>query len=423
MKLFHVVMWRMSATLVLVLTCWAVMFYWAVTKEVNDELDHLLGTYAESLMRRLLSGEEIPASGSWSNNQYYLYEVSGVYAHAYPHISYRDETVYVAEKAEKEPARVLMTIFRRDDGSYMELVVYTTTIEKNDLQRAVLGWIVFLYVLLFLMILAVNAWVFHHNMKPLYHLLKWLENYHFGDTGVTLDENIPVVEFRKLNQAINSASARSAGLFEQQKLFIGNASHEMQTPLAACLNRLEMMMEDESLNEKQLSEVLKTHRTLENLTRLNKSLLLLCKIDNHQFDDIKPVCLNELLASYIDDYKEAYSYRGIRVNVETDGCFRVEMSESLASVLVTNLLKNSFVHGAGHGEIDIRFTSRSFSVANTGDVPLDGDKVFGRFYKGNAPKEGSTGLGLALVDSICKAYGLKVSYAFRDGKHVFSVFV
>lgn len=73
-----------------------------------------------------------------------------------------------------------MTIFQKEDGGYMELVVYTPTIEKFDLQRAVLGWIVFLYVLLFLMILAVNAWVFHRNMRPLYTLLKWLEDYRLG---------------------------------------------------------------------------------------------------------------------------------------------------------------------------------------------------------------------------------------------------
>lgn len=51
----------------------------------------------------------------------------------------------------------------------------------------------------------------------------------------------------------------------------------MQTPLAICRNRLEMLMEDETLTEHQLNELIKTHQTLENLTRMNRSLLLLCK--------------------------------------------------------------------------------------------------------------------------------------------------
>lgn len=420
MKLFHLVMWRMSAILIVILTCWAVLFYLAVMEEVNDEVDDSLSDYAESLIIRSLSGEEMPATNNGSNNQYFLYDVSAEYAASYPKISYRDEMVYITAKGETEPARILMTIFQKDDGGYMELVVYTPTIEKYDLQRAILGWIVFLYVLLLLMILAVNAWVFYRNMRPLYTLLKWLENYRLGSKREPLDESLRIVEFRKLNEAANLFSERSEQLYEQQKLFIGNASHEMQTPLAICRNRLEMLMEDDTLTEKQLSELMKTHRTLENLTRLNKSLLLLCKIENRQFTDVKPICLNELLLYYLDDYKEVYAYRRVQVNVRVEDCFRLEMSESLATVLLTNLLKNAFVHTSEGGIIELTFTASSFEICNTGEAPLDKDRIFERFYK-EGKKEGSTGLGLALVDSICKAYRLHLSYRFEDGMHIFTI--
>lgn len=420
MKLFHLVMWRMSAMLVVILTCWAVLFYLAVMEEVNDEVDDSLSDYAESLIIRSLSGEKMPDTSNGSNNQYFLYGVSAEYAASYPKISYRDEMVYITAKGETEPARILMTIFQKDDGGYMELVVYTPTIEKYDLQRAILGWIVFLYVLLLLMILAVNAWVFYRNMRPLYTLLKWLENYRLGSKREPLDESLRIVEFRKLNEAANLFSERSEQLYEQQKLFIGNASHEMQTPLAICRNRLEMLMEDDTLTEKQLSELMKTHRTLENLTRLNKSLLLLCKIENRQFTDVKPICLNELLMHYLDDYKEVYAYRRVQVNVHVEDCFQLEMSESLATVLLTNLLKNAFVHTSEGGTIELTFTASSFEIRNTGEASLDKNRIFERFYK-EGKKEGSTGLGLALVDSICKAYRLNLSYRFENGMHIFTI--
>ena len=420
MKLFYLVMWRMSAMLVVILTCWAVLFYLAVMEEVNDEVDDSLSDYAESLIIRSLSGEKMPDTSNGSNNQYFLYDVSAEYAASYPKISYRDEMVYITAKGETEPARILMTIFQKDDGGYMELVVYTPTIEKYDLQRAILGWIVFLYVLLLLMILAVNAWVFYRNMRPLYTLLKWLENYRLGSKREPLDESLRIVEFRKLNEAANLFSERSEQLYEQQKLFIGNASHEMQTPLAICRNRLEMLMEDDTLTEKQLSELMKTHRTLENLTRLNKSLLLLCKIDNRQFTDVKPICLNELLMHYLDDYKEVYAYRRVQVNVHVEDCFQLEMSEALATVLLTNLLKNAFVHTSEGGTIELTFTASSFEIRNTGEASLDKNRIFERFYK-EGKKEGSTGLGLALVDSICKAYRLNLSYRFENGMHIFTV--
>ena len=387
MKLFHLVLWRISLALIVVLTVWAGFFYMAVVEEVNDEVDDTLEDYSEGLIIRALSGEDMPTASNGSNNQYYLYEVSESYAASHPQITYRDEMVFITEKSETEPARVLITIFRTEDERYMELVVYTPTIEKLDLLRAILGWIIFLYVLLLLIILSINIWVFRKNMKPLYVLLKWLDSSQLGKKNEPLENTTKITEFRKLNAATMAFAERGEKLFEQQKTFIGNASHEMQTPLAICRNRLEMLMEDETLTEHQLNELIKTHQTLENLTRMNRSLLLLCKIENGQFADTRSVCLNDILAHYLDDYKEVYAYRNITVTVTTDSLFCVEMNDSLVSVLVTNLLKNSFVHNIDGGFIYIKITADTFEISNTGEKPLDRERIFERFYQGQK-KEG-----------------------------------
>lgn len=392
----------------------------AVVEEVNDEVDDTLEDYSEGLIIRALSGEDMPTASNGSNNQYYLYEVSESYAASHPQITYRDEMVFITEKSETEPARVLITIFRTEDERYMELVVYTPTIEKLDLLRAILGWIIFLYVLLLLIILSINIWVFRKNMKPLYVLLKWLDTSQLGKKNEPLENTTKITEFRKLNAATMAFAERGEKLFEQQKTFIGNASHEMQTPLAICRNRLEMLMEDETLTEHQLNELIKTHQTLENLTRMNRSLLLLCKIENGQFVDTRSVCLNDILAHYLDDYKEVYAYRNITVTVTTDSSFCVEMNDSLVSVLVTNLLKNSFVHNIDGGFIYIKITANTFEISNTGEKPLDRERIFERFYQGQK-KEGSTGLGLALVDSICKANHLTIDYTYVENRHIFTI--
>lgn len=420
MKLFHLVLWRISLALIVVLTVWAGFFYMAVVEEVNDEVDDTLEDYSEGLIIRALSGEDMPTASNGSNNQYYLYEVSESYAASHPQITYRDEMVFITEKSETEPARVLITIFRTEDERYMELVVYTPTIEKLDLLRAILGWIIFLYVLLLLIILSINIWVFRKNMKPLYVLLKWLDTSQLGKKNEPLENTTKITEFRKLNAATMAFAERGEKLFEQQKTFIGNASHEMQTPLAICRNRLEMLMEDETLTEHQLNELIKTHQTLENLTRMNRSLLLLCKIENGQFVDTRSVCLNDILAHYLDDYKEVYAYRNITVTVTTDSSFCVEMNDSLVSVLVTNLLKNSFVHNIDGGFIYIKITANTFEISNTGEKPLDRERIFERFYQGQK-KEGSTGLGLALVDFICKANHLKIDYTYVENRHIFTI--
>ncbi len=422
MKLLYRILSRISLALTIILTFWAVFFYVAMINEVNDEVDDSLEDYSEVIIIRQLAGEELPSENSGSNNQYFLRQVSREYALERPKIAYTDSMVYIREKGETEPARILTTIFEDNSGSYHELTVSTPTIEKKDLKEAILVWIIFLYIILLFAIIAISAWVFYRNMKPLYTLLRWLDDYRTGGANRPLLNETRVTEFRKLNEAALRNAERNEQLFEQQKQFIGNASHEMQTPLAICRNRLEMLMEDELLTEGQLEELAKTHQTLEHLTRLNKSLLLLSKIDNGQFPDVHTVDINKIVKQQLEDFKEVYGYLGLQVVLREEGVMSLSMNESLAVGLVTNLLKNAFVHNVKGGRVRIELSTQHCVIWNTGSSQaLDGQHLFERFYQGNR-KEGSTGLGLAIAQAICRLYCLRLSYSFVNGEHGFTIF-
>lgn len=420
MKLLYYILLRISLALTVILTVWAVFFYITMIDEINDEVDDSLEDYSEMIMIRCLAGEELPSKNNGSNNQYYIQEVSRDYAASRKDIQYKDSMVYIVEKEETEPARILTTIFRDDNERFHELTVSTPSIEKNDLIGAIQVWIIFLYVALLLIIILISAWVFHRNMRPLYTLLHWLDGYQTGKKNAPLNNDTKVTEFRKLNDAVIRHAARNEQLFEQQKQFIGNASHEIQTPLAICQNRLEMLMEDDSLTESQLEELMKTHQTLEYITKLNKSLLLLSKIDNGQFSETKAVEVNTLLKRYLEDYKEVYEYREIETTIVEKGIMIMNANESLAVVLLTNLLKNAFVHNTDGGYIRMEIASESITFRNSGvHHPLD-NRIFERFFQGNK-KEGSTGLGLAIVDSICRLQHLGLRYYYNEGDHCFEV--
>lgn len=423
MKLFYRVLIHLLVGIFVVLLGWAAVFYMGMMEEINDEVDDSLEDYTELIITRSLAGKALPAHDSGSNNQYFLKEVDESYVRSHEVISYRDSMIYIAEKGETEPARILTTIFKDKEGRHYEVSVFTPSIEKQDLMEAIFFLLVGLFIVLLVAILLINVWVFRQSMKPFYRLLEWLDNFRLGKKNEPLDNPTHTTEFRKLNEAVARYAVHSEEMFEQQKQFIGNASHEIQTPIAVCLNRLEMLMEDETLSEHQMGEIVKTYQTLEYVSKLNKSLLLLSKIDNSQFADVKEINLNEVLHRYVNDYQDVYDYRNISLYIEEEDTFRWMMNETLAVMLMTNLLKNAFVHNVDQGTIRIEISSTVVRFGNTGtEVSLDEKRIFERFYQGSRKKEGSTGLGLAIVDAICRQCGLTLRYQFAEGMHWFELF-
>ena len=422
MKLVYRILLHLSWALSLLLAAWAVLFYVTMIDEINDEVDDSLEARAEVILTRVLAGRELPAPASEGNNAYFLNEVSAEYAAAQLRERYSDEEIFIPERDEEEPARVLRKVFHDRDGRWYELTVMTPTIEKEDLREAILGWIVSLYLFLLGMILLVTVVVLYRTMRPLYALLRWLDGYTVGAQNPPLVVETSVTEFRRLNDAARRYAERAEETFERQKQFIGNASHEMQTPLAVCRNRLEMLVDDApTLTEEQLGEIAKVQRTLDYLVRLNRSLLLLSKIDNGQFPETEAVDMNALVRRTAEDMEEIYAYRNMRFTLADEGPLTVRMNPSLAGSVVANLVKNAFVHGDAGGEIVVTVAPRRLTVANSGaGGPLDAGHIFDRFYQG-VKKEGSTGLGLAVVDAVCRLYGLKVAYSHTDGRHCFTV--
>ncbi len=420
MKLIYRIAIRLSVVTMLLLAAWSAFFYYALVDEINDEADDALEDYSELLIVRMLAGQQLPDPVDGSNNSYSVSPVTEEYAARHPAIEYLDADVYIPEKDETEPARILKTIFSDRNGDLYELTVATPTFEKDDLLQSVLWWVVFLYAALLLTVVLLTVWVFYRSMKPLYVLLRWLDGYSVGDAR-PLHNDTRITEFRRLNEAAVKAAERADRLFMQQKEFIGNASHELQTPLAVCRNRLEWLLDNTELTEQQAGEIFQTLRTLDGIVRLNRTLLLLSKIENGQFADRRKLNAGNIVREQADTCAEIYASRNIRCEVTEAEPFVVEGDETLLSAIVGNLVKNAYVHTAPGGGVNVTVTAGGFTVTNDAESgPLDGEHIFRRFYQADAQR-GTAGLGLALVEAACRCCGLKAEYSFLDGRHVFTV--
>ncbi len=417
MKLIYRITLRLALVLLPVIALWAYIFYNTMVGEINDESDDSLVEFADIVIRRHLVGEPLPQLNSGSNNSYTIVPLPEG-EKVEPYMTFHDEMVYIPEQHETEPARVLTTVYMDDDERMYKLTVAMPTFERNDLLSAIFWYTLVLYVILIITTMLTTTLIVYRSMRPLYYLLGWLDRYIPGKRPERLPAS-NVVEFDKLNNAAQTTLDRIEEQFELQKQFIGNASHELQTPLAVIGNRIEWIVDNTQLSDEQYAELAKIQHSLSRLVRLNRTLLLLTKIDNGQFPELSDIDIAALVRGELEIYTDLYSHRSITASATIPDSCIVRMNDSLANTLITNLLKNAFVHSTEGAQVTVTLTADSFVVANNGDEPLDETQIFERFY--HSGKSGSTGLGLPLVNSICRYYGFEKSYTYKDGQHLFTV--
>lgn len=413
MKLAHYTLRNASIVLAVVLTFWAYFFYLQIIHELTEETDYSLKNYKTIIIQAALTSKIKLNNRAGILTKYHIKEVSQKQATAKKDIFF-DSQMYLEDGKRYEPVRVLITNFKCTNGKFYQLTIKTSTVERDQLKTAILWCVIILYIVLLCSILAMTNLVFRKSLRPLYNLLDWLKSYHLGkDISLTNETNID--EFRILTNTINAVSKQSRELFIKQKQFVENAAHELQTPLAICITKLELMCENPALTEEQLTEISELHHLLGRVVKLNKSLLLLSKIENNQFPETQTIELNPIIKQIVSDYSELYEYKQIKTDIREKGKLIFTINESLLSTLITNLIKNSFVHNYTHGSIIIIITPHDITISNTGEKrqSLDQEALFSRFGLHSEKKE-SNGLGLAIVKSIASIYSIQISYQYND---------
>lgn len=228
-----------------------------------------------------------------------------------------------------------------------------------------------------------------------------------------------IIEFESLHSGIRRLISGNITAYREQKEFTENASHELQTPLAVVQSKLDLFLQTKGLTEEQSGIIEEANHSLSRVSRINRNLVLLAKIENGQFaseEKVELVSVTRELTAQMEDFMEE---KHIRLTVETHSPGSVTGNRVLVEIMLTNLFMNAIRHSPDGGEMRISILDGSIDVANSGTLPLPEDKLFKRFSSAAVHTTG-TGLGLAIVRQICQWYGWQVGYEFRDGMHHFT---
>jgi len=419
MKLRNYTLRYLIIALLGVIAVWAALFYAVILDEVYDNIDDGLKNSKILIIRESYANEKVLETREFGINQFKitplpkgkLYDFSDKFISTFEFMEYDDDN---------EPVRLLETVFNDSKGNPYKLTIRASMVEEDELMEDLLTALVALYIMLVISIALINQVILRKAWKSFYEMLYGLKNFRLGTGNTFTAPQSPITEFKTLGLELEDLLKRNEEIYASQKHFIENASHELQTPLAISLNKLELFADNNNLPEDQMMEIGKISDTLNRLVRLNKSLLMLSKIENRQYADEEIVNFNELITQLTEDYQDLAEYKNITLNIDFQAQLSFSMNKGLALTLVSNLLKNAIVHNHTGGMVNFIITENTITISNSGNSkPLNANAIFNRFYR-DTNNEQSTGLGLSIVNSIIANYKITAAYSF-NGLHTFTI--
>ncbi|TFB32124.1 HAMP domain-containing histidine kinase [Pedobacter alluvionis] len=332
--------------------------------------------------------------------------------------SYADTVFYNPLKHRKETARYLKTEFELVGQPYQVLVI-ASKFERQEQIRNICLIILIPVLLLFALVLLVNRILLKKIWVPFEQLLENITAFNINHERPYEPVEMPVAEFRQLNEVLVALSGKVKSDYNEIKLFTENASHEMMTPLAVINSKLDNMLQSNVLGKEDGETLVELYKATSRLTKLNQSLLLLVKIDNNLLQDEEQINLKSLIKEKQVYFQELISERNITVE-STLADVSISASRSLLEILINNLFSNVIRHNYDGGKIEITLDADKIVFANTGhNKALDPEKIFDRFYKDNASE--GTGLGLAILKQICNRQRYQLDYSYYQDLHTFTI--
>lgn len=320
---------------------------------------------------------------------------------------------------DEERFRGLKSFIEINGESY--IINIETNLEETDETFAAVSVVT----LIFFMVLiggfiVLNRRIASKSWQPFYQTLSSLKSFELSkDSFINLsDSNIE--EFHEMNTSLRQLVKNNVDTYRLQKAFTENASHELQTPIALLKSKMDLLIQQKDVSP-EISEILSgIEAPLARLSRINKNLLVLAKVENHQYSDIEEVDIKKYLQSSIQLFEDYLYDKQLQLSNNVNESLVIHANSFLMETLIHNLLSNAIRHTPKSGKIEISHKRKTIQIKNTGYECLDHGRLFERFSTSTKNKV-SSGLGLAIIKEIIKKYGWQINYEFQSGYHVFAV--
>jgi signal transduction histidine kinase len=405
---------------VLILAVGSIFMVLALDAVLTEKVDESLVHTRKMLRKELAERDSIPARLEIMDKIIDFTLIPQDLSYAF----YRDTVLLVSEaednELELEPFRKYVYT-ERINGKNYRVELNQAKFEKEDLALAMFGLIAGFLIIFLLILNWFNRYLSKRIWRPFHHLISSIQQF-----DVTAGQGIKPItsdidEFALLAQSTSDMTAKLVKDYQSLKRFSENASHELQTPLAIILARTDLLLQRPNLDETSAEHLSAIQQASKRLTQLNRSLLLLTKIENQQFSTTRTNRLDKLIKQEIDAFAPLIAHHQLQLNLALSEV-TVDCNTDLLIVLLQNLIGNAIKYNYENGELLIRLTDQELLLKNTSLQQLVAKpaELFDRFRKGEANST-SLGLGLAIVQEICELYHWQIDYLADTEYHTIRI--
>lgn len=412
MKLTHYISIRYIGVTLLVMLISIPIFYFVLQNVLTGNIDESLQDQKILIIKKLQNVD---------NKNFVILEneiqvtKSSV---AIPNEKLFTKEIYNKEEDEKEFFRILQFSVKSNSENY-NVQIKQSLVESEDLLKIILKLLISILLILVATLLFINYNIKQKIWKPFYKTLAELKNFRVDKTDELKLEKSKINELNDLNLSLNELSSNNKKVYQSQKEFTENASHEIQTPLAIVQNNIDLLWQTENISEDQAKLMDEISTATIRMSKLNQALLLLSKIENRQFSDTEEVNLNQLAENFFKNYQEQIKFKELSIKTGLSKFFIIKINPNLAEILIGNLLLNALKYAPKGSEVQVYFTENDMRISNESNgISLDKNILFKRFQRQNNQENG-TGLGLEIAKQIANSSGLKLTYEFNENRHFF----
>ncbi|TVP50634.1 MAG: sensor histidine kinase, partial [Mongoliibacter sp.] len=234
---------------------------------------------------------------------------------------YASDTIFVEERILDETPvsyRVLASTFVAGEEMFlMEIGRSLGTIQefKDIVFRIFVGLIMIFLVFSFLL-----DYKFSQEIMAPFHRIVGTKLSGINEPQQFIHQKIETntEEFEALDQAISDMMGRIQKAFNQERVFISHASHELKTPISILQSKVEAMFGSEGVDHVQMEKLMDMQGTISQMKKTVNALLLISKVNNAQFIKTEVVKCHVLVSEILEDWEGIAKDQGIDLVLENN---------------------------------------------------------------------------------------------------------